>query len=557
MRLTYFTVQNYRSITNAYRINLQDITVLVGKNNEGKSNLIRALNLAMDIIRSGGRVGRRLFPSRYNWVDDFPLQLQNSKKLKRKESYFRLDFSLNEAEVIAFRESIKSSINGELSVFISINQDGICSITVPKRGKNATALTAKIGRIADFISQNITFQVIPAIRAESDAYDIISEIVETEFSSTDDQRYKDAVNYIEEYRKRKLQELSERIKKPVSQFLPALKSINLSVENRYIRKRQYMSDKNVVVEIDDGVKTKLQHKGDGVKSLVTMAILSQTDEKNRIIIVDEPENHLHPEAIHYLRKVLYDLSQHNQIVIITHNPIFVNRCTVSSNIIVDKSEAKPASRIDDVRKVLGVQMSDNLAYSDFVIVVEGPSDKALLQAVIKNDDELKDYLDNIFTIRSIGGTHNLIAEILGLERYLCHYIIILDNDNAGKETAKEAKDRLSLPNERFRFFMQKNMRESELEDFYDISAYKDYLLEKYSIDVSIPSFKDKRKKWSDRINEIAQSNGITLGKKELSVIKEEIGKLVIKDGVHIDQNGQTLINGILETIKREIKPLVQ
>ncbi len=556
MRLTYFTVQNYRSITNAYRINLQDITVLVGKNNEGKSNLIRALNLAMDITRSGGRIGRRLFPSRYNWVDDFPLQLQNSKKLKRKESCFRLDFSLNEAEVIAFRESIKSSINGELSVFISINKDGICSITVPKRGKNATALTAKMGRIADFISHNITFQVIPAIRAESDAYDIISEIVETEFSSTEDQQYKDAVNYIEEYRKRKLQELSERIKKPVSQFLPALKSINLSVEDRYTRKRQYMSDKNVVVEIDDGVKTKLQHKGDGVKSLVTMAILSQTDEKNRIIIVDEPENHLHPEAIHYLRKVLYDLSQHNQVVIITHNPIFVNRCTVSSNIIVDKNEAKPASRIDDVRKVLGVQMSDNLAYSDFVIVVEGPSDKALLQAVIKNDNELKDYLDNIFTIRSIGGTHNLIAEILGLERYLCHYIIILDNDNAGKETAKEAKDRLSLPNERFRFFMQKNMRESELEDFYDISAYKDYLLEKYSIDISVPSFKDKRKKWSDRINEIAQSNGITLGKKELCEIKEEIGKLVVKDGIHIDQNGQTLINGILETIRREIKPLV-
>lgn len=557
MQLTYFTVSNYRSITNAYKLNLQNITVLVGKNNEGKSNLIRALRLAMDIIHSAARTGRRVFPYHYNWVDDFPLQLQNSKKLKNKTTDFRLDFRLNEEEINEFRKTIKSSINGELSIFICIDREGNLRITVPKKGKNASALTTKVCKIEEFISKHITFQVIPAIRAESDAYDIISDIVEAEFSSTNDPEYKSAVEYIEKYRQKKLLELSNKIKEPVTQFLPQIKSISLGIEDRYNnRRRQFLYNKNIVVEIDDGVKTRLSQKGDGVKSLVTMAILSQTDEKDRIIIVDEPENHLHPEAIHYLRKVLYDLSTRNQVIITTHNPIFVNRCSVSSNIIVDRNEAKPAHRIDDVRNVLGVQISDNLAYSDYVIVVEGPSDKAIIDAVIRQDADLCQYVDTVLCTRSIGGTHNLNAEILGLERYLCHYMIILDNDEAGKEAGKKAREQLSIPSDRFRYFINNEMKESELEDLYDSSVYKEHLLNRYHIDISNAIFKDKRKKWSIRISEIAKAGGRFLDKEDISNIKKEVAELVLRDGIHLNQAGQKLVSTMADEIREEIKPFV-
>ena len=47
MQLVNFSVTNYRSITKAHKINLQNITVLVGRNNEGKSNILMALNVAM------------------------------------------------------------------------------------------------------------------------------------------------------------------------------------------------------------------------------------------------------------------------------------------------------------------------------------------------------------------------------------------------------------------------------------------------------------------------------------------------------------------------------
>ena len=50
MKLISFSVSNYRSITRAHKIKLHDLTILVGKNNEGKSNIIKAISLSMNIM---------------------------------------------------------------------------------------------------------------------------------------------------------------------------------------------------------------------------------------------------------------------------------------------------------------------------------------------------------------------------------------------------------------------------------------------------------------------------------------------------------------------------
>ena len=50
MRLVSFTVTKYRSIKRAHKIQVGKQTVLVGPNNEGKSNLIRALVAAMRVL---------------------------------------------------------------------------------------------------------------------------------------------------------------------------------------------------------------------------------------------------------------------------------------------------------------------------------------------------------------------------------------------------------------------------------------------------------------------------------------------------------------------------
>jgi predicted ATP-dependent endonuclease of OLD family len=47
MKLVSLTVENFRSITSARKIPISQMTTLIGPNNEGKSNILRALAIAM------------------------------------------------------------------------------------------------------------------------------------------------------------------------------------------------------------------------------------------------------------------------------------------------------------------------------------------------------------------------------------------------------------------------------------------------------------------------------------------------------------------------------
>lgn len=89
MKLISFSVTNYRSITTAHKIPLSNLTVLVGRNNEGKSNLLMALNIAMSAILLESKISDRSVRLSYksykyknidyDWSRDFPIQLQSRK----------------------------------------------------------------------------------------------------------------------------------------------------------------------------------------------------------------------------------------------------------------------------------------------------------------------------------------------------------------------------------------------------------------------------------------------------------------------------------------------
>src|SRR5690606_10817550 len=99
MNLSAFSVTNYRSITGISKIPLGDFAVLIGKNNEGKSNILRALAVSMKILMTHG--ASRSVPwgntDKFVWRRDFPISLQTRKS--GLDSKFRLEFSLADSEV--------------------------------------------------------------------------------------------------------------------------------------------------------------------------------------------------------------------------------------------------------------------------------------------------------------------------------------------------------------------------------------------------------------------------------------------------------------------------
>jgi hypothetical protein len=65
--------------------------------------------------------------------------------------------------------------------------------------------------------------------------------------------------------------------------------------------------------------------------------------------------------------------------------LFANRRHVAANIIVDDGEARPASKIEEVREILGVLPSDNLRHAELVLVVEGAEDIPPVTALLSTE----------------------------------------------------------------------------------------------------------------------------------------------------------------------------
>ena len=146
MRLTSFSVTNFRSITDAHKIPIGDSTVLLGRNNEGKSNVLRALSIAMKALTS--HAGDEPYAYRdtrdtqaYSWRRDFPISLQG--RTNGLDSIFRLEFELTAQETEEFRETIKSNLNGNLPIEVKFGRNNKADINVRKQGPGGSALSAK------------------------------------------------------------------------------------------------------------------------------------------------------------------------------------------------------------------------------------------------------------------------------------------------------------------------------------------------------------------------------------------------------------------------------
>lgn len=144
MKLVNFSVTNYRSITTAHKINLQSLTVLVGKNNEGKSNLLTALNVAMTALMQHGNIrGRLSLRSRYGlelyeWERDFPIQLRSRTSKNGLESIFKLEFRLENGELSEFQSETGIRGNEDIPITIKIGQENNIKIEVPKKDRLLT-----------------------------------------------------------------------------------------------------------------------------------------------------------------------------------------------------------------------------------------------------------------------------------------------------------------------------------------------------------------------------------------------------------------------------------
>lgn len=130
--------------------------------------------------------------------------------------------------------------------------------------------------------------------------------------------------------------------------------------------------------------------------------------------------------------------------------------------------------------------------SKYILVVEGDDDKEALKYILPKMSEKigKAIKQNLLTIHELGGASSLSYSLSLLKNMLCSYVVLLDDDDAGRKAFNKAdKDNLIKAKD-VTFTTCIGMTEAEFEDCLKPTVYQQRIKEEFGCDLSlIPDFK--------------------------------------------------------------------
>ena len=532
MRLKRFEVASYRSIKKAKIENLQNYCVITGPNNAGKSNLLKAMHVALSIVTEGSIHHLKKQNSfsyiyggnEYQWDQDIPVDQKTSDSAK---TTFELYFCFSDEEKAEFQGKFKVALASDLHMRFVISKKSIDG-NIVIQGRAKKMLEQNMKGICEFIQQKLAFEYIPCVRSSDFTAEYFSSLINKEL----EQLEKDPVYRQHQEEMLKLQiplikNLEQKITSSLKTFLPQVASVKIdetpSIVDRFAR-RSFLRYRHIPISIDDGALTSIENKGDGIKSLAAISIIqSMTFEKAEgralILLIEEPEAHLHPNAVHSLRNILRELpsSIGAQVFISTHSPILLDRDSVSNNIIVyEDHRVETCSTIDAIREALGVRTIDAML-PEKVIIVEGETDKRIFESLCKQNELLKSRLENQSVVFKAAGSASKIDNLIRYyDTLMISSFALFDSDDSGINACKQIQDSKLKTSKEVALIKSVGKAKSEIEDWIRFDEYFDLVRREYGIELNKSVFKSKKAPWSDCLKKQAMAFGVVWSENESS-----------------------------------------
>ncbi|WP_258068384.1 AAA family ATPase [Rathayibacter sp. AY1E2] len=585
VRLGSVSVRKYRSIDKQAEFQVADFTVLVGANNQGKSNLLKATVLAMHAIEGWAQLPpvfarrsqvpllavfrssrasqrqRRESNLDYDWDRDFPL-FARDRRGAQKSTIIQLNFELDDAEQAAFKSATGISINSHLPVQVSFDVRS-AALTIPKQGKGNHGEKAQ--EIAAFVAARIGLLYVPAVRTSAAALRVVEEILATRRRAIlESKRYASLVKELEELDAKAVTEVENVLTSTLRRFVPTASGV--TVQTSSLSRSRGVDE----ILIDDGVSTSLATKGDGIQSLVALGLTLEWTrstahpDKQLVIAVEEPESHLHPGAVHELRKVLQGIAETQQVIVTTHSQSLVNRRSLSQNVIVGDRAAKAAKDLDQLRHALGVRLSDALSAAEVILIGEGIHDELTLRILLSTlNPAVKASLDDgRVLVEAAGGGSRIYSRVLAARTILTTPIVMIDGDDAGK---KDVERLLAEGIVESTFVVQATRphhQRSELEDLFEVDTYLAALEAHIKFSFSAKERgsldKDRIKAWSEKLEDILTSRGMPNAKGEVvvakAIVNAAIQRAVLNGDVVLRSECVPLIDRLQQLILQSLRP---
>ncbi|MCU7871923.1 MAG: ATP-binding protein [Candidatus Thiodiazotropha sp. (ex Lucinoma borealis)] len=487
MKIHDISVKNYRGIDNLECLSIGALNTFVGKNDYGKSTILKSLDAFFndkfthhDVYKgiSDGEVTEITvrFRAEEN-INHLALDEEGLICLTKKFSYtstgklkkeFLYTCNDMEHETVHNCWGVKESdINGYLDTLgIPYKRSGRGVTNLSKIDQICEA-TASFNRFknsyeADDYIKNISKQYESV---EYPDYALFDAEQDLSVGSTDFQNQFKPIATLSLVNNKKLTDLIElnvqadlnseffQITSLMQKNVPELEAIVPAVQCNW---------KNLV-KFDLGLKFKseshdipISHKGTGFKRLLMVAyfeyLANKQSSKYNIFGIEEPETFLHPELQYDLLSSIIELSDSSQFFITTHSPVFAG-ATYESNIVVVKKENSVSrylnhENVNEIIKMvvseLGIRPDFNLLNENIrkVVFVEGKGDCLFWQVAL---DKLNGGIPEDIMFVPCGGEQVEFFVNAELCRKLNrNFIFLLDSDKGAIDFETKARNKNNL-----------------------------------------------------------------------------------------------------------------
>jgi predicted ATP-binding protein involved in virulence len=396
MKIKDIHLKNFRSFEDC-EIEFEDYyTAICGKNNSGKSNIVRAI---LNVFER--QVGQR---NRINYHQDFPIWKPKTTKENIEISVrIQLD-KVGDIGLIKFLNVFLQESKEEVQEVEIIDTLLLIKIIVnpnPKENQieiivNNKTVTGifKVGEILRRINfahvivfHNSTQPTNPFRRSQQHGQlDNLNIKTKESIENKVIQINKELSKAIQKH-KSELQELIGRLQEKYEVGL-TISGFDMDYEN--IPYEISLGENNFELPLDDW--------GSGTKNrtLILSSIfnaknlINQDDESIKItpiVIIEEPESFLHPSAQSEFGRILQDLSKELEIQVIatTHSPYLLSHHNPKSNILVKRNVIKNKTRESVIENVKGENWREPF---ELALGMVGPEFESLKEAFFSKENNI-------------------------------------------------------------------------------------------------------------------------------------------------------------------------
>lgn len=451
MQFQSLRVRNYRSIGTEQTVDLPNGLTIVGPNNSGKTNLLRAVELFFTGFDNAGGYRR-----------EADLTFGQSSAQTTLVGTFRANGNPRDEQVLdtydrllALYEPARVRGHDDIVLQLIFSSAGnptyrLSSDTTSKLPReNQSAHSRLIRQLVDELHRGFSVHYVPSAKSgEAIFSDVISPLLKASVAA----ELADEVRALEAALGRISAELTEALQE---NGLPGL-AVEFGVPDPLLG--GFLS--YFKFHVSDPEVTSIFDKGRGIQSLAMFACFAWIAEREKVAgkdslwLVEEPESYLHPQLYDSARRLLERLESFGQVLKTTHalglipsDPFKILGCDQEVDGRTKTSgydSVTEATR--SLRDALGVRFSDYFGLTECNIFFEGESDVRLFEWALDRLGGAESFPHIArASKRAFGGTAGLQAFLMSNYEYIAPeraVVSVFDGDEAGTRAVRAVNGKL-------------------------------------------------------------------------------------------------------------------